>query len=274
MIKVSVVGAKGRMGRVVAGAVERADELDFATDERGERLLLDKGDDLSRIIPHKKCPEDAHTGNTDVVVEFSVPQSSFDNVAALVNAGLSVVVGTTGWTPEWVCKLDELITARNATLDKNQQVSVLIAPNFSLSAVLLEKFAKIAAPYFTSVEIIEMHHPNKLDAPSGTAISTARAISQARKSAGVDLSGPDATNSDELGVRGGRVDGIPVHAVRNLGLNAHELVLFGNAGEQLELRQDSFTGECFARGIILAVLELEKGEHKGLTVGLEKLLEI
>ncbi|MDR1447349.1 MAG: 4-hydroxy-tetrahydrodipicolinate reductase [Candidatus Ancillula sp.] len=273
MIKVAVVGAKGRMGRSVVDTVESDSELELAVDAQGVGLLLDKGDNLSRIEPRRKGGSDVSTGNTDVVIEFSIPQTTFENVSTLVKLGVNVIVGTTGWTSEKIRALDELIDIHNADIPENEQVSVLIAPNFSLSAVLLEKFAKIAAPYFTSVEIIEMHHPNKLDAPSGTAISTAHAISDARENAKVDITGPDATISDEIGARGGQVAGIPVHAVRNLGLNAHEIVLMGNTGEQLEIRQDSFTRDCFMKGIVLAINELKRG-HKGLTVGLEKLLEI
>jgi 4-hydroxy-tetrahydrodipicolinate reductase len=274
MIKVGVVGAKGRMGRSVVEALENSETLEVAVDAQGARLLLDKGDDLDRIVPRQRSADGTTTGNTDVVVEFSIPQNTFENVSQLVRAGVSVVVGTTGWTPEKIQELDDLIAAQNAGVSENERVSVLIAPNFSLSAVLLEKFAKLAAPYFTSVEVIEMHHPNKLDAPSGTALSTARAIASARQNAGLGISGPDATTSDELGARGGRVDGIPVHAVRNLGLNAHEIVLFGNAGEQLEIRQDSFTRECFMKGIVLAIEKLAEGRRPGLTVGLGTLLEI
>ncbi len=152
MIKVSVVGAKGRMGSHVVDAVNNADDTELA-------LALDAGDDLAQITPD----------NTDVVVEFTVPSVSLDNVLALVAQGVDVVVGTTGWTEE---KLDQVRAALAAAPREGQ--SVFIAPNFAISAVLADYFAKVAAPYFESAEVIELHHPNKVDAPSGTAFRTAQ----------------------------------------------------------------------------------------------------
>lgn len=173
MIKVSVVGAKGRMGSHVVDAVNNAADTELA-------LALDAGDDLSQITP----------GNTDVVVEFTVPSVSLDNVLALVAQGVDVVVGTTGWTEE---KLDQVRAALAAAPREGQ--SVFIAPNFAISAVLADYFAKVAAPYFESAEVIELHHPNKVDAPSGTAFHTAQGIAAARKAAGLGPV-PDATETD------------------------------------------------------------------------------
>lgn len=159
MIKVSVVGAKGRMGSHVVDAVNAAADTELA-------LALDAGDDLTAITPE----------NTDVVVEFTVPSVSLGNVLALVKQGVDVVVGTTGWTEE---KLDQVRAALAAALREGQ--SVFIAPNFAISAVLADHFAKVAAPYFESAEVIELHHPTKVDAPSGTAFHTAQGIAEARK---------------------------------------------------------------------------------------------
>ena len=223
MVRVSVVGAKGRMGSHVVDAVNGAQDMQLA-------FALDAGDDLMRITPE----------NTDVVVEFTVPSVSLDNVLALVKRGVDVVVGTTGWT--------------------------------AISAVLADYFAKVAAPYFESAEVIELHHPTKVDAPSGTAIHTARAIADARKAAGLGAM-PDATETDG-GSRGQVVDGVHVHAVRLRGLNAHEEVLLGNAGEQLTIRADSFDRISFMPGVLLAVRKVADGGHAGLTVGLDKFLDL
>lgn len=189
MIRVSVVGAKGRMGSHVVEAVRAADDTELA-------LALDAGDDLTQITPQ----------NTDVVVEFTVPAVSLNNVLTLVRQGVNVVVGTTGWTDE---KLDQVraALAETETIDGRKQ-SVFIAPNFAISAVLADVFARIAAPYFESAEVIELHHPDKVDAPSGTAIHTAHAIADARKAAGLGEM-PDNTQTDD-GSRGAVIDGVHV----------------------------------------------------------------
>ena len=249
MVRVSVVGAKGRMGSHVVDAVNGAQDMQLA-------FALDAGDDLMRITPE----------NTDVVVEFTVPSVSLDNVLALVKRGVDVVVGTTGWTDERLAK----VTAALAEAPRDDQ-AVFIAPNFAISAVLADYFAKDAAPYFESAEVIELHHPTKVDAPSGTAIHTARAIADARKAAGLGTM-PDATETDG-GSRGQVVDGVHVHAVRLRGLNAHEEVLLGNAGEQLTIRADSFDRISFMPGVLLAVRKVADGGHAGLTVGLDKFLD-
>lgn len=248
MIRVSVIGAHGRMGSHVVDAVRNAADMELA-------LALDAGDDLSRITPD----------NTDVAVEFTVPAASLNNVLTLIEQGVDVVVGTTGWSD------DRLEQVRAALADRPTQ-SVFIAPNFAISAVLADYFAAIAAPYFESAEVVELHHPDKVDSPSGTAIHTAQGIAQARRNAGLaDV--PDATQTDN-GARGGVVDGIHVHAVRLRGLNAHEEVLFGNAGEQLVIRADSFDRTSFMPGVLLAVRKVNSGEFAGLTVGLDHFLDL
>ena len=250
MVRVSVVGAKGRMGSHVVDAVNGAQDMQLA-------FALDAGDDLMRITSE----------NTDVVVEFTVPSVSLDNVLALVKRGVDGVVGTTGWTDERLAK----VTAALAEAPRGDQ-AVFIAPNFAISAVLADYFAKVAAPYFESAEVIELHHPTKVDAPSGTAIHTARAIADARKAAGLGAM-PDATETDG-GSRGQVVDGVHVHAVRLRGLNAHEEVLLGNAGEQLTIRADSCDRISFMPGGLLAVRKVADGGHAGLTVGLDKFLDL
>ena len=240
MIRVSVVGAKGRMGSHVVAAVEGAADMQLA-------LALDAGDDLTAISPE----------NTDVVVEFTVPSVALGNV----------VVGTTGWTED---KLNQVSAA--LTEAGNPDQSVFIAPNFAISAVLADHFARVAAPYFESAEVVELHHPNKVDAPSGTAIHTAQGIAEARAAAGLGPV-PDATETDG-GSRGQVIDGVHVHAVRLRGLNAHEEVLFGNAGEQLTIRADSFDRISFMPGVLLAVRNVDGAGHPGLTVGLDKFLDL
>ena len=253
MIRDSVVGAKGRMGSHVVEAVRAADDTELA-------LARDAGDDLTQITPQ----------NTDVVVEFTVPAVSLNNVLTLVRQGVNVVVGTTGWTDE---KLDQVraALAETETIDGRKQ-SVFIAPNFAISAVLADYFAKVAAPYFESAEVIELHHPNKVDAPSGTAFHTAQGIAAARKAAGLGPV-PDATETDG-GSRGQGVDGIHVHAVRLRGLNAHEEALCGNDGEQLTIRADSFDRISFMPGVLLAVRKVSTGAYPGVTVGLDNFLDL
>ena len=248
MIKVSVIGAKGRMGGNVVNAVTQADDTELA-------LALDAGDDLTQVNPD----------NTDVAVEFTVPSVSLDNVLALIGQGVDVVVGTTGWTDE---KLDRVREALAAAPRKDQ--AVFIAPNFAISAVLADYFAGLAARYFESAEVVELHHPNKVDAPSGTAIHTAHTIADARRAAGLGPM-PDATETDG-GSRGQVIDGVHVHAVRLRGLNAHEEVLLGNAGEQLTIRADSFDRGSFMPGVLLAVRNVSA--HPGLTIGLDKFLDL
>lgn len=243
--RVAVVGAGGRMGGEVCRAVGSADGLELVG-------RFDVGDDLGDL------------GGAEVVVEFTVPSASFDNVLACVRRGAHVVVGTTGWSEEKVAALREEVAAHPGT-------GVLIAPNFALGAVLMMAFAAKAARFYESAEIIELHHPNKVDAPSGTAARTASLIAEARADA--DLGPvPDATETDAGGARGARVDGIPVHAVRLRGLVAHQEVLFGAEGETLTIRHDSVDRVSFMPGVLAAVRAV--ADHPGVTVGLKHYLGI
>ena len=241
--RVAVVGAAGRMGAEVCRAVTAAVDLELVA-------TFDQGDDLGDL------------GGADVVVEFSVPAASPGNVAHCVERGVHVVVGTTGWDD---AKLDSL----REPLAAHPEVGVLIAPNFAIGAILMMRFAQQAARFYESVEVIELHHPNKVDPPSGTAARTAHLIAAARSDAGLgDV--PDATTQDPDGTRGGRVDGIPVHSVRLRGLVAHQEVLLGGEGEMLTLRHDSFDRTSFMPGVLEGVRHV--GAHPGLTVGLEHYL--
>ncbi|WP_172191082.1 4-hydroxy-tetrahydrodipicolinate reductase [Actinomyces faecalis] len=248
-IAVAVIGACGRMGSTVCQAVEDAEDLTLVA-------RLDAGDE---IVP-------AALGGAEVAVDFTVPSTTEANVHALLDAGLDVVVGTTGWDEASYDRVREHLASPEAA-----GRSVLIAPNFALSAVLAMSLAAKVAPYFASAEVIELHHPGKVDAPSGTAVATARGIAASRAAAGCPAM-PDATTTDPLGARGAVVEGVHVHAVRLQGLTAHEEVVLGNPGEQLTIRTDSFDRVSFMPGVLLAVRQV--GGRGGLTIGLEPLLDL
>ncbi len=233
------------MGRQVCAALESAPGLELGPQ-------IDQGDDLDAV------------GGAAVAVVFSVPDVVVEHVLACLRHGVHAVVGTTGWTPE---RLD----AVRAALAAAPGTGVLVAPNFALGAVLLMRFAALAAPHFESVEVIELHHPDKVDAPSGTARHTAEQIAAARRAAGSPPV-PDATSTALPGARGADVEGIRVHAVRLRGLVAHEEVLLGGPGEQLTLRHDSFDRASFMPGVLLAVRTV--ASRPGLTVGLEHYLDL
>jgi len=235
------------MGKTVCAAVAEAPGLDLVA-------RLDVDDDVAALAGMR----------VDVAVDFTVPSATEANVHALIDAGIHAVVGTTGWTDQALARVRE-------HLGPTPPTGVLIAPNFALSAVLAMRFAAQAARYFTSAEVIELHHPDKVDAPSGTAVHTARLIADARAAAGLGPS-PDATTTALPGARGADVDGVRVHAVRLRGLVAHEEVLFGNAGEQLTIRTDSFDRSSFMPGVLLAVRSMAR--LPGLTVGLDAVLDL
>lgn len=246
MIEVGVVGAAGRMGSQVVRAIDDADDLHLAA-------AVDIGDPLDRL----------EASRVQVAVDFTTPDAVMPTLRHCVPHGIHVVVGTTGFDDD---RIDEV----RRLLADHPGVGVVIAPNFALGAVLLMRFAREAAPYFESVEVIEMHHPDKLDAPSGTATHTAETIAAARTAAGLG-SPPDATDRAVSGARGADVSGVRVHAVRVRGHVAHEEVLFGNPGEVLTLRHDSLDRASFMPGVLLAVREVSA--RPGLTVGLEALLD-
>ncbi len=242
-VRVAVIGANGRMGQTVCRAVEAAADLTLVG-------RFDVGDDLGDLA------------GAEVAVEFAVPDASPSNVAHCVSRGVHTVVGTTGWTQ------DRLATLRSQVAQR-PGLGVLIAPNFAFGAVLMMAFAEKAARFYESVEVIELHHPQKVDAPSGTAARTAQLIAAARSQGGL-AAVPDATTHDPDGARGARVAGIPVHSVRLRGLVAHQEVLFGAEGEQLTIRHDSFDRASFMPGVIAAIRAVP--EHPGVTVGLENYL--
>lgn len=246
-LRVAVIGAKGRIGSEAVRAVEAADDLELVA-------ALGRGDSLDTLV---------ETG-AQVAVELTNPDSVMGNLDFCVRHGIHAVVGTTGWTDDRVAQLE-------ASLAASPKTGVLIAPNFSIGAVLTMKFAQIAAPYFESVEVVELHHPNKADAPSGTATRTAQLIAEARRDAG-SAPQPDATTTALDGARGADVDGVPVHSVRLRGLLAHQEVLLGGEGETLTVRHDSLHHSSFMPGILLGARRVVS--TPGLTFGLEHFLDL
>ncbi len=244
-MRVGVLGAKGKVGATMVQAVEAAEGLTFTAG-------VDAGDPLSLFTDSQ----------TEVVIDFTHPDVVMDNLNFLIDNGIHAVVGTTGFT-------DERLQQVQAWLEKSRTTAVLIAPNFAIGAVLSMHFARQAARFFESAEVIELHHPHKADAPSGTAARTARLIAEARKGLPPN---PDATRTGLEGARGADVDGIPVHSVRLAGLVAHQEVLFGTQGETLTIRHDSLDRTSFVPGVLLAVRTVR--EHPGLTVGLEPFLDL
>jgi 4-hydroxy-tetrahydrodipicolinate reductase len=246
-IRVGVLGARGRMGQSVCRSVDAAPDLDLVA-------MIDIGDWLFSVAD----------ADAQVLVDFTHPDVVMDNIRFAIDQGIHAVVGTTGLTEE---RLD---TIREWLADV-PGVGILVAPNFAIGAVLSMRFAQIAAPYYPSVEVIELHHPGKADAPSGTAIRTARLIAAARADAGIGAV-PDATTQAMDGARGADVDGIRVHGLRLAGLVAHQEIVFGTEGETLTIRHDSLDRESFMPGVLLAVRHI--ASMPGLTVGIEGLLGV
>ena len=246
-IKVGVLGAKGRMGQEVMKAVNEAPDLELVA-------ALDLGDSLDQLL----------SNNVEVVVDFTTPDSVMANLEFVIGAGIHAVVGTTGFDDDRLAKLDSIAK-------KNADVGILIAPNFGLGAVLMMEFSRKAAKYFESAEIIELHHPNKVDAPSGTSTRTAEMISNARAQAGLAPM-PDATQTGLVGARGAVVGDVHIHSVRLRGLLAHQEVIFGGPGETLSIRHDSLDRLGFMPGVLLGIREV--ANHAGITYGLEAFLSL
>lgn len=246
-LRVAVLGAQGRIGSEAVRAVEAAEDMELVA-------ALGRGDKLETLAD----------AGAQVAVELTTPASVMDNLDYCVSHGIHAVVGTTGWTEERLAQL-------NTWLAASPRTGVLIAPNFSIGAVLTMKFAQLAAPYFESVEVVELHHPHKVDAPSGTATRTAQLIAAARREAGLGAQ-PDATETALDGARGADVDGVRVHAVRLAGLLAHQEVLLGGEGETLTVRHDSLHHSSFMPGILLGARRVVT--TPGLTFGLEHFMDL
>ncbi|MCW2766393.1 MAG: dihydrodipicolinate reductase [Nocardioides sp.] len=246
-IKVGVLGARGKVGSEVCRAVEEADGVELVA-------VVDVGDKI----------EDLVTSGTEVVVDFTHPDVVMANLEFCIGHGIHAVVGTTGFDENRLATLRGWLAGAPTT-------GVLIAPNFSVGAILMMRFAAVAAPFYESVEVVELHHPDKADAPSGTARRTAELIAAARRAAGLGPV-PDATSTSLDGARGADVAGIRVHGLRIRGLVAHQEVILGGPGETLTIRHDSLDRASFTPGVLTAVRAV--AEHPGLTVGLESFLHL
>ena len=245
MIKVGILGARGRMGAEVVKAVEESSDWQLVA-------ALDLGDSLDQLI----------SSSAQVVVDFTTPDSVMANLDFLITHKIHAVVGTTGFDDARMAKVKSLSSA-------HPEVGILVAPNFAIGAVLMMEFAAKAAKYFESAEIIELHHPDKVDAPSGTASRTAGIISAARKEASLPAM-PDATSTSLDGARGALVGDVPVHSVRLRGLVAHQEVLFGGLGETLSIRHDSLDRAGFMPGVLLGIRSVIS--RPGVTFGLENFM--
>lgn len=243
-LKVGVLGAKGRMGATVCEAISTSSDCELVS-------ALDINDDLMALV----------ASGAQVVVDFTTPDSVAANLQFLAENNIHAVVGTTGFDADKLAAVAKQFAASKA--------NVVIAPNFGLAAVLMMQFAAQAAPHFESVEIIELHHPRKADAPSGTARRTAEMIADARSGMAAM---PDATSDLLPGARGANIAGIPVHSIRLQGLVAHQEIVFGGPGESLTIRHDSYDRESFMPGVLLAVRKVS--QTPGLTYGLEHLLDL
>jgi len=246
-VKVGVLGAHGKVGSEICKAVKAADDLELVAE-------VDHGDDVAALV----------TSGAEVVVDFTHPDVVMDNLEFCIDHGIHAVVGTTGFDD---ARLDQVRT----WLEQSPDTGVLIAPNFSIGAILMMRFAAAAAPFYDSVEIIELHHPTKADAPSGTARRTAELIAAARREAGSPPQ-PDATSTLLEGARGSDVDGVRVHALRIRGMVAHQEVVLGGPGETLTIRHDSMDRASFAPGVLTGVRRI--AGRPGLTVGLEPFLDL
>jgi len=246
-IKVAVLGAKGRMGAEACKAITAAADLELVSH-------IDLGDSLDLLV----------SSGAQVVVDFTHPDAVMGNLEFAIKHGINVVVGTTGFDE---AKLSQI----KGWLASQSGVGALIAPNFGLGAVLMMQFAAQASKYFESVEIIELHHPNKVDAPSGTASRTAEMITEARRSVNKEAM-PDATATSLAGARGALVGEVPVHSVRLRGLVAHQEVILGDLGETLTIRHDSIDRTGFMPGVLLGVRKVVS--HPGLTFGLEHFMDL
>jgi 4-hydroxy-tetrahydrodipicolinate reductase len=251
VIRVGVLGAAGKMGRLVCAAVDGDGGLELVS-----AVNPGKGSERIAGVTVSESLDDVKNAETQVAVDFTQPDAVLGNVRWLVHHGIHAVVGTTGIGPEQFEEIEDWLGGR-------PDVGVIVAPNFSVGAVVGQRLAEEAARFFPAVEVIELHHDQKVDAPSGTAAATARRIAAARKEAWTGPTGGEA-------YRGGEVEGVRVHSVRLPGLVAHQEVIFGAQGQTLIVRHDAPDRTCYLPGVLLAVKEISR--RPGLTIGLEPLL--
>ena len=264
MIRVGVIGAAGKMGQMVCRTVAEAEDLALVAAIDRSRV----GQSIGPVIGHPKLDVPVSDeldrlleAEVEVAVDFTHPEVVMDDVRWCIEHAVNLVVGTTGITDE------ELEEIRRLIEDEGNESNVVVAPNFALGAVLMQHFAAIAARFFPAAEVIELHHDQKADAPSGTALATVRRMIGSR---GEVYRGPDAETVE--GVRGADVDGVRVHSVRLPGLVAHHEVVFGGLGQTLTIRHDSIDRSSFMPGLLMAIRAVSM--RPGLTVGLESLLEL
>jgi 4-hydroxy-tetrahydrodipicolinate reductase len=260
-IKVGVFGAAGRMGRTVCEAVAGAADLELVAAVDPQHAGIDVGQ-VANVDAHFQVSADARAlvdAGAEVAVDFTVADAARKNLAFAAEEGIHAVVGTTGFTDTDLASLEAAFT----------RSSCLVAANFAIGAVLMMRFAELAAPWFETAEIIELHHDGKIDAPSGTAIRTAERMAAASG----DWSDDPTTSHVLKGARGGTgPGGIPIHSVRLHGLFAHQEVLLGTSGQSLNIRHDTYDRTCYMPGVLLAVKHV--ADRPGLTVGLEPLLSL
>lgn len=260
MIKVAVAGCAGRMGTSVVNAVSNAEDMEVVCGI--DPHACKEADESTTSFPVFDSVEAALARSSfDVMVDFTRPDVVAENVACALSAGVDCVVGTTGLSQE---TLEEL--AANAPT----QTCLFYAPNFTTGAVLMMEFARACAPYFPEAEVIEMHHCNKLDAPSGTAVRTAQIIAEARKPRVSEAPGKETEIAGAEGARGALIDGVPVHSVRSMGYVASQEVIFGSFGQTLTIRHDSWDRESYMPGVLLGIRSV--GTREGLIVGLENFM--
>jgi 4-hydroxy-tetrahydrodipicolinate reductase len=257
-IRVAVHGALGKMGQTLVDALCREPEMQIvgATDIKATQDHLTLPDGSARIPLSKELDSILNSCKPEVVVDFSNAKAVMPLVRLAAERGVNLVIGTTGIAAEDIKEIDRLAKAKG--------VGIVVAPNFALGAVLMMHLAKIAGKYLDFAEIIELHHERKLDAPSGTALATAKAMAQAR---GKPFLTPAGERTDS---RGKQVEGISIHSVRLPGLLAHQEVILGGAGQTLSIRHDTSGRECYMPGVMLAIKEVTK--KKGLIYGLDSLL--
>lgn len=246
-MKVGVLGARGKVGSEVCRAVAAADDMELVAE-------VDAGDDVRQLV----------SAGAHAVVDFTHPDVVMANLEFCIGHGIHAVVGTSGFDES------RLATLRG-WLESAAGTGVLVAPNFSIGAILMMRFAALAAPFYESVEVVELHHPTKADAPSGTARRTAELIAAARREAGLGPV-PDATSTALDGARGADVDGIRVHGLRIRGMVAHQEVILGGVGETLTVRHDSMDRASFTPGVLTGLRAI--ADHPGLTVGLEHFVNL
>ncbi len=255
MIRVAVAGSSGRMGSAVVSAVEAADDMQIVCG------IDPVSDDQYEFPIYGSINEAVVSEDFDVLVDFTQPKVVEENLKVALGAGIDCVVGTTGLSNETLEKLIE-----NAP----KNTCLFYAPNFTTGAVLMMQFARAAAPYFPEAEVIEFHHANKLDAPSGTAIRTAEIINSAREGRESDAPGKETEVTGADGARGAFIENVPVHSVRSMGFVASQEVIFGSMGQSLTIRHDSWDRSSYMPGVLLGIRNVK--EHSGLIVGLENFM--